>query len=253
MAKDLKKRGFRFVGPTTAYALMQATGMVDDHLAGCHVPPHWPADRRRDGMVGMAQWAVVIPAERLAAERLYAPRDARAARPAGDGPARPRRAIRWSWWSRRRAAVAVRAGPGRAAPVDRRRPADYDASARSTTAAGRGLAAGPPTTPGRRRRADPAGPVTRLDAGPVAALTGRVDAGRQPHLAGQPGPADRGASTRPRRSGAFWSYVEELGPRELPTYVWPRPATSWPCRPSSWAGRSQPGPRRRRLTAACPR
>ena len=37
MAKDLKRRGFRFVGPTTAYALMQATGMVDDHLAGCHV------------------------------------------------------------------------------------------------------------------------------------------------------------------------------------------------------------------------
>jgi DNA-3-methyladenine glycosylase I len=39
MAKDLKKRGFKFVGPTTAYALMQATGMVDDHLAGCFVPP----------------------------------------------------------------------------------------------------------------------------------------------------------------------------------------------------------------------
>ncbi|MBE1486826.1 DNA-3-methyladenine glycosylase I [Plantactinospora soyae] len=37
MAKALKKRGFRFVGPTTAYALMQATGMVDDHLDGCHV------------------------------------------------------------------------------------------------------------------------------------------------------------------------------------------------------------------------
>jgi DNA-3-methyladenine glycosylase I len=37
MAKALKKHGFRFVGPTTAYALMQATGMVDDHLAGCHV------------------------------------------------------------------------------------------------------------------------------------------------------------------------------------------------------------------------
>lgn len=36
MAKALKKRGFRFVGPTTAYALMQATGMVNDHLAGCH-------------------------------------------------------------------------------------------------------------------------------------------------------------------------------------------------------------------------
>ena len=39
MAKDLKKRGFKFVGPTTAYALMQATGMVDDHLAGCSIPP----------------------------------------------------------------------------------------------------------------------------------------------------------------------------------------------------------------------
>lgn len=37
MAKELRRRGFRFVGPTTAYALMQATGMVDDHLAGCHV------------------------------------------------------------------------------------------------------------------------------------------------------------------------------------------------------------------------
>ncbi|HEX6500269.1 MAG TPA: DNA-3-methyladenine glycosylase I [Micromonosporaceae bacterium] len=37
MAKELRRRGFRFVGPTTAYALMQATGMVDDHLAGCWV------------------------------------------------------------------------------------------------------------------------------------------------------------------------------------------------------------------------
>lgn len=35
MAKELKRRGFVFVGPTTCYALMQATGMVDDHLAGC--------------------------------------------------------------------------------------------------------------------------------------------------------------------------------------------------------------------------
>ncbi|HET7739362.1 MAG TPA: DNA-3-methyladenine glycosylase I [Mycobacterium sp.] len=38
MAKDLKRRGFKFVGPTTAYALMQATGMVDDHVASCWVP-----------------------------------------------------------------------------------------------------------------------------------------------------------------------------------------------------------------------
>jgi DNA-3-methyladenine glycosylase I len=35
MAKELKRRGFVFVGPTTAYALMQATGMVDDHVASC--------------------------------------------------------------------------------------------------------------------------------------------------------------------------------------------------------------------------
>lgn len=35
LAKELKRRGFRFVGPTTAYAHMQATGMVNDHLRGC--------------------------------------------------------------------------------------------------------------------------------------------------------------------------------------------------------------------------
>jgi DNA-3-methyladenine glycosylase I len=38
LSKALKKKGFRFVGPTTAYAMMQAVGMVDDHLADCHVP-----------------------------------------------------------------------------------------------------------------------------------------------------------------------------------------------------------------------
>lgn len=38
MAHALKRRGFRFVGPTTAYALMQATGMVDDHIRACWVP-----------------------------------------------------------------------------------------------------------------------------------------------------------------------------------------------------------------------
>ena len=36
LAADLKRRGFVFVGPTTAYALMQACGLVDDHLVGCH-------------------------------------------------------------------------------------------------------------------------------------------------------------------------------------------------------------------------
>lgn len=36
LAKALKKRGFRFVGPTTAYAHMQAVGVVNDHVDGCH-------------------------------------------------------------------------------------------------------------------------------------------------------------------------------------------------------------------------
>jgi DNA-3-methyladenine glycosylase I len=35
LAKDLKRRGWRFVGPTTAYAFMQAMGLVNDHLGGC--------------------------------------------------------------------------------------------------------------------------------------------------------------------------------------------------------------------------
>jgi DNA-3-methyladenine glycosylase I len=47
MAKELKRRGFRFVGPTTAYALMQATGMVDDHTADCWVPATARAASRR--------------------------------------------------------------------------------------------------------------------------------------------------------------------------------------------------------------
>lgn len=43
MAKELKRRGLRFVGPTTCYALMQATGMVDDHVADC-----WRAAPQRE-------------------------------------------------------------------------------------------------------------------------------------------------------------------------------------------------------------
>jgi DNA-3-methyladenine glycosylase I len=35
LSKALKKKGFRFVGPTTVYAFMQAVGMVDDHEAAC--------------------------------------------------------------------------------------------------------------------------------------------------------------------------------------------------------------------------
>jgi DNA-3-methyladenine glycosylase I len=39
LAKDLKRRGWRFVGPTTVYAFMQAMGLVNDHLDGCHAGP----------------------------------------------------------------------------------------------------------------------------------------------------------------------------------------------------------------------
>jgi DNA-3-methyladenine glycosylase I len=35
LSKDLKRRGFRFVGPTVCYAFMQAVGLADDHVAGC--------------------------------------------------------------------------------------------------------------------------------------------------------------------------------------------------------------------------
>jgi hypothetical protein len=79
MAKELKRRGFRFVGPTTAYALMQATGMVDDHLAGCHVVP-----RLSRGVVmdPCGCWAGVVGEDAYARERLYA-RDAVELSPGG--------------------------------------------------------------------------------------------------------------------------------------------------------------------------
>jgi DNA-3-methyladenine glycosylase I len=46
-SKDLKKRGFSFVGPTTIYAFMQAMGLVNDHLTGCHVRERAEAARSR--------------------------------------------------------------------------------------------------------------------------------------------------------------------------------------------------------------
>jgi DNA-3-methyladenine glycosylase I len=36
LSRALRARGYRFVGPTTMYALMQSSGLVDDHIAGCH-------------------------------------------------------------------------------------------------------------------------------------------------------------------------------------------------------------------------
>ncbi|MCU0453383.1 MAG: DNA-3-methyladenine glycosylase I [Bacteroidetes bacterium] len=47
MSKDLKARGFRFVGPTICYAFMQATGMVNDHLIGCYRHPDQRRPNRR--------------------------------------------------------------------------------------------------------------------------------------------------------------------------------------------------------------
>ena len=46
LARELKSHGFRFVGPTTAYALMQACGLVNDHLAGCPVRRAVERERR---------------------------------------------------------------------------------------------------------------------------------------------------------------------------------------------------------------
>jgi DNA-3-methyladenine glycosylase I len=49
MAKDLKKRGFTFVGPTTAYAFMQAMGIVNDHLSSCEAADR--CERARAGFI----------------------------------------------------------------------------------------------------------------------------------------------------------------------------------------------------------
>jgi DNA-3-methyladenine glycosylase I len=47
LSKDLKKRGWSFVGPTTVYAFMESTGLVNDHLEGCHVREECTVSRRR--------------------------------------------------------------------------------------------------------------------------------------------------------------------------------------------------------------
>lgn len=46
LSKDLKRRGWSFVGPTTAYAFMQAMGLVNDHLEGCCIREQVEADKR---------------------------------------------------------------------------------------------------------------------------------------------------------------------------------------------------------------
>ena len=49
LARDLKRRGWRFVGPTTVYAFMQAMGLVNDHLPGCDARE--PCERERAAFV----------------------------------------------------------------------------------------------------------------------------------------------------------------------------------------------------------
>jgi DNA-3-methyladenine glycosylase I len=46
LSKDLKRRGWTFVGPTTIYAFMESVGLVNDHLAGCHVREACELERR---------------------------------------------------------------------------------------------------------------------------------------------------------------------------------------------------------------
>jgi DNA-3-methyladenine glycosylase I len=61
LSKDLRRRGWTFVGPTTVYAFMQAMGLVNDHLEGCTVRQEVERDRRR--------FARPVPAGRKPATR----------------------------------------------------------------------------------------------------------------------------------------------------------------------------------------
>ena len=47
LSKDLKRRGWSFIGPTTMYAFMQAMGLVNDHLEGCCARERAEASRRK--------------------------------------------------------------------------------------------------------------------------------------------------------------------------------------------------------------
>jgi DNA-3-methyladenine glycosylase I len=70
LAKELKRRGFRFVGPTTAYAAMQACGVVNDHLAGCAFRDEVEAERRQavGGMRGFSPESSVSGGEAAASD-----------------------------------------------------------------------------------------------------------------------------------------------------------------------------------------
>ena len=47
LSKELKKRGWKFVGPTTVYAFMQAMGLINDHAESCVIRPKAEAARKR--------------------------------------------------------------------------------------------------------------------------------------------------------------------------------------------------------------
>ena len=66
LAKDLKRRGWTFVGPTTVYAFMQAMGLVDDHFEGCAVRPRAEAAR--------TERAITPPAPRERRRAILVPR-----------------------------------------------------------------------------------------------------------------------------------------------------------------------------------
>ena len=67
LSKDLKRRGWTFVGPTTVYAFMQAMGMVDDHLEGCVIRGAAEAARRN---LPAPAAAAAAPAKRRADQKI---------------------------------------------------------------------------------------------------------------------------------------------------------------------------------------
>jgi DNA-3-methyladenine glycosylase I len=74
LSKDLKRRGFTFVGPTTIYAFMQAVGIVDDHVDGCAIRPRAERARR----------AFERPVDRQAGASAFVDRSSRRSRASED-------------------------------------------------------------------------------------------------------------------------------------------------------------------------
>jgi DNA-3-methyladenine glycosylase I len=93
LSKDLKRRGWTFVGPTTVYAFMQAMGLVNDHLDGCLVRRAAEA-ARKTGVPRLAPLAGAPAKPAAKPARLAAPPVTPAAKPARTArkPARPTRA-----------------------------------------------------------------------------------------------------------------------------------------------------------------